>query len=106
ANEFLGADLVVNSSYAATQEQLNVAAKLGLKGTQTVEFSTMLSSTAGMELAAVKAATEAYPLVGQLRARAQLNSTAEMNGFPKPGEIRSEEHTSELQSRFDLVCRR
>src|SRR5699024_7768313 len=87
ANEFLGADLVVNSSYAATQEQLNVAAKLGLKGTQTVEFSTMLSSTAGMELAAVKAATEAYPLVGQLRARAQLNSTAEMNGFPKLGEI-------------------
>src|SRR5207249_7104437 len=23
----------------------------------------------------------------------------------RPGEVRSEEHTSELQSRFDLVCR-
>src|SRR5699024_9805719 len=25
--------------------------------------------------------------------------------FPSPGSVRSEEHTSELQSRFDLVCR-
>src|SRR5699024_12833455 len=25
--------------------------------------------------------------------------------FNQPGECRSEEHTSELQSRFDLVCR-
>src|SRR5699024_11484916 len=28
-----------------------------------------------------------------------------VNDLPAEGEIRSEEHTSELQSRFDLVCR-
>src|SRR5437868_15367935 len=28
-----------------------------------------------------------------------------VDGRPEPGALRSEEHTSELQSRFDLVCR-
>src|SRR5207249_9641653 len=29
----------------------------------------------------------------------------DLAGWPEPRAIRSEEHTSELQSRFDLVCR-
>src|SRR5689334_23986097 len=31
--------------------------------------------------------------------------TVERDGFPLNGEARSEEHTSELQSQFHLVCR-
>src|SRR5699024_11362186 len=36
----------------------------------------------------------------------QLRSCLEAGrGFPTDADFRSEEHTSELQSRFDLVCR-
>ncbi|HLR16374.1 MAG TPA: FtsX-like permease family protein [Alcanivoracaceae bacterium] len=89
ASELLGADLVVSGSYEATQEQLEVAKALGLTGTQTVEFSTMLISAEGMELAHIKAATEAYPLLGTLTARTQLQEQDEdlLTGFPRPGEI-------------------
>src|SRR5699024_11586741 len=34
-----------------------------------------------------------------------LNKKAKAEALDIPNEIRSEEHTSELQSRFDLVCR-
>src|SRR5699024_12227890 len=34
-----------------------------------------------------------------------LQFTAKSTICPKTGKMRSEEHTSELQSRFDLVCR-
>lgn len=87
ASELLGADLVVSGSYAATQEQLDAATALGLRGTQTIEFNTMLSSDKGLELAAIKAATGAYPLIGELKAREQLGATADITGFPLPGEI-------------------
>src|SRR5699024_11789605 len=35
----------------------------------------------------------------------QLETVDAMTSYAKRWEIRSEEHTSELQSRFDLVCR-
>src|SRR5690554_3080969 len=44
ASEFLGADLVVSGTADATEEQLSLAHSLGLTGTHTVEFSTMLAS--------------------------------------------------------------
>src|SRR2546429_6502098 len=34
-----------------------------------------------------------------------LNRTSEMSVIPRPRAVRSEEHTSELQSRLHLVCR-
>src|SRR5207249_9205750 len=40
-----------------------------------------------------------YPLPGPLRRGARHLA------LERPGQDRSEEHTSELQSRFDLVCR-
>src|SRR5699024_12528934 len=36
---------------------------------------------------------------------AGIDVGASLEGDPLPGVERSEEHTSELQSRFDLVCR-
>src|SRR5207249_10247865 len=36
---------------------------------------------------------------------AALDARAEYEVFTRFSELRSEEHTSELQSRFDLVCR-
>src|SRR5207249_9083987 len=35
----------------------------------------------------------------------RVNSDSTMRRLPPPMAARSEEHTSELQSRFDLVCR-
>src|SRR5699024_11568161 len=51
------------------------------------------------------AATEAF--LEQNNARYALISAGKDNPYGHPGEklLRSEEHTSELQSRFDLVCR-
>src|SRR5437868_9516480 len=40
-----------------------------------------------------------------LAARAQRASGDGLDELPVRGHLRSEEHTSELQSRFDLVCR-
>src|SRR2546422_1922854 len=39
------------------------------------------------------------------RIRLQRRSPARGRGSPRPGRARSEEHTSELQSRLHLVCR-
>src|SRR5438067_8072515 len=39
------------------------------------------------------------------RAAARGESAGRGGGGQMPGAVRSEEHTSELQSRFDLVCR-
>src|SRR5438067_6814889 len=50
------------------------------------------------------------PIVSQVRGRVLEVPIEEGNRLVKKGEVlfridRSEEHTSELQSRFDLVCR-
>src|SRR5699024_11571141 len=44
-----------------------------------------------------------YP--GDYSGPVSVSYSPDLDGDADPGEIRSEEHTSELQSRFDLVCR-
>src|SRR5699024_11840418 len=55
---------------------------------------------------AIRAATcsSDSPLASWLAARAMRNCQRRSWSISRPG-ARSEEHTSELQSRFDLVCR-
>src|SRR5438067_7074703 len=45
------------------------------------------------------------PLSPPLRSRQALRARGRGSTSRRPGWSRSEEHTSELQSRFDLVCR-
>jgi len=75
ASEFLGADLVVSGTADATEEQLSLAHSLGLTGTHTVEFSTMLASQEEMVLANIKAITADYPLKGELRSQNTLQAS-------------------------------
>src|SRR5699024_11315087 len=50
-----------------------------------------------------KEAKEAYEVLGNEQKRAQYDQFGHAGS--QGGGFRSEEHTSELQSRFDLVCR-
>src|SRR5437868_10516736 len=45
------------------------------------------------------------PACGAERVRAAGDAAIRLGREPVRGGVRSEEHTSELQSRFDLVCR-
>lgn len=70
ATEFLGADLVLRGSAPLSAEQQQVAQQSGLTQAQVVEFSSMVATDNGLELASVKAADQAYPLRGSLRSAA------------------------------------
>src|SRR5690349_24227945 len=48
---------------------------------------------------------EKHPLQGLLRGRHEGDEAAREDGLAAQPQQRSEEHTSELQSRRDLVCR-
>lgn len=87
ASEFLGADIAMSGAAKATPEQLALAKELGLSGTHTVEFSTMLASQEHMVLASIKAVTPEYPLKGELTSQASLSADAQTQGVPPTGEI-------------------
>ncbi|HLF67534.1 MAG TPA: FtsX-like permease family protein, partial [Gammaproteobacteria bacterium] len=66
----LGADWIVDSTVPIPSEEWSIrAADLGLESTETVEFLTMAASSDHLQLAAIKAIDEAYPLRGQLKIR-------------------------------------
>src|SRR5690349_23790834 len=46
-----------------------------------------------------------YAYAGKWKVRAAYRRSSEITVYVRPGQERSEEHTSELQSRRDLVCR-
>jgi putative ABC transport system permease protein len=66
ATEFLAADLRLTGSSPNTPEQISLGKELGLDHAQLVEFSSVIASDAGIQLASVKAAGSAYPLRGAL----------------------------------------
>ena len=67
ASEFLAADLVLSGSQPAATAQIDKGLALGLQHAQSVEFSSMLASDQGLQLASVKAVAAPYPLRGELK---------------------------------------
>jgi len=86
ATEFLGADLVLEGSSPAREEQIRVGNALGLKHAQIVEFSSVIATDNGIQLSSIKAADDAYPLRGQLKSAAQPYGEEQPGGGPKSGQ--------------------
>ena len=90
ASEFLGADLLLNGSSAATTGQIEPGLTLGLKHAQLVEFASVIATDNGIQLASVKAADSAYPLRGQLKSAPALEAPDSTGAGPQPGEAWAE----------------
>jgi len=90
ATEFLAADLRLTGSSPNTPEQIKQGKQLGLQHAQLVEFSSVVASDAGIQLASVKAADSAYPLRGELKSAAALYDTETTGPGPQPGEAWAE----------------
>ncbi|CAD5108758.1 ABC transporter permease [Zestomonas carbonaria] len=90
ATEFLGADLVLDSSSPATAEQIAAGQRLGLDHARVVEFSSVIATDNGIQLASVKAADSAYPLRGQLKSADAPYQPETTGGGPRPGEAWAE----------------
>lgn len=86
ATEFLGADLVLEGSSPAREEQIRVGNELGLKHAQIVEFSSVIATDNGIQLSSIKAADDTYPLRGQLKSAAQPYGEEQPGGGPKSGQ--------------------
>ncbi|MBV4500675.1 ABC transporter permease [Pseudomonas shirazensis] len=86
ASEFLGADLVLQGSSAATDPQLSAGTELGLRHARVVEFTSVVGTDAGIQLSSIKAADAAYPLRGELRSAAAPFAEERPGSSPAPGE--------------------
>lgn len=90
ATEFLAADLRLTGSSPSAPEQINTGKQLGLQHAQLVEFSSVVASDAGIQLASIKAADSAYPLRGELKSAAELYDVEQTGNGPQPGEAWAE----------------
>lgn len=90
ASEFLGADLRLTGSSPAKPEQIEAGNVLGLEHASLVEFSSVIATDQGIQLASVKAADSAYPLRGELKSAAAPYQPDEPGGGPSPGEAWAE----------------
>ena len=86
ASEFLGADLVLQGSSAASDPQISAGTELGLRHARVVEFTSVVGTDAGIQLSSIKAADAAYPLRGELRSAAAPFAEERPGGGPAPGE--------------------
>lgn len=90
ATEFLGADLILEGTSPAQPPQIEAGKPLNLDHAQVVEFSSVIATDTGIQLASVKAVDAAYPLRGELKSAAAPYQTEEPGGRPKPGEAWAE----------------
>ncbi len=90
ASEFLGADLLLSGSSPATAEQIEQGLQRNLEHAQAVEFSSVVATDLGIQLASVKAASANYPLRGQLKSAAAPYQQEQPGGGPAPGEVWAE----------------
>ncbi|WP_313104062.1 ABC transporter permease [Stutzerimonas nitrititolerans] len=90
ATEFLGADLVLNGSEPATPAQIEAGKHLQLEHAQVVEFSSVIATDDDLQLSSIKAASDSYPLRGQLRSAAAPYQAEEPGPGPQPGEAWAE----------------
>ncbi|MBD9484160.1 ABC transporter permease [Pseudomonas sp. PDM14] len=99
ATEFLGADLLLSGSSPAAPAQVDRGQKLGLEHAQVVEFSSVIATDQGIQLASVKAASDGYPLRGDLKSAAAPYEPEQLSAGPRPGEAWAE---SRLFAALDL----
>ncbi len=66
SNEFIAADRLVRSNKAPPEQWLQLANSYGLRHAQVLHFPTMVMAGDAMQLAAVKAVSAEYPLLGEL----------------------------------------
>ena len=86
ANDLLGGDLVVIADKPIPEAFFDTARMQRLTLAQTKTFPSMVSSTGGVNLAEIKAVTEAFPLRGRLRIADAIEAPErEAEGGPKAG---------------------
>ena len=90
ATEFLGADLVLDGSSPAREEQIKVGTDLQLQHARVVEFASVIATDNGIQLSSIKAADAAYPLRGELKSAPLPYAEEQPGGGPSPGEAWAE----------------
>lgn len=90
ASEFLGADLVLSGSAPAAPEQIEAGRREGLAHARVVEFSSVIATDLGIQLASVKAAGDTYPLRGELRGASEPYGAESSGDGPRAGEAWAE----------------
>lgn len=85
ANQLNGAQLVLKSSTAIPRQWLDKADQLQLKQAQMLVFPSMLVVNNEFKLAQIKAVSDNFPLLGELRIKKQTSSQAA--NAPPEGEI-------------------
>ena len=79
--EFLGGDLKFESSDLIEEEAYEKIQKLNLKGSEMVQFASMLSSEDNLQLASIKAVDRNYPLVGEMELQSERFKEIIKNSF-------------------------
>lgn len=88
SQEFLAADRVLRSSEKISEDWLAYFKSKNLKQAETLSFQSMLYAGDQLLLVSVKAATNNYPLKGQLQYRDNKSQAVkETQQGPKPGEV-------------------
>ena len=88
SSAFIAADRVLASNHAIDTAYITQAKQQNLKTAQMVYFDTMLFANDEMQFSSVKAASNSYPLKGQLKVKSGLNAETEVApGAPTPGNV-------------------
>ncbi|MGI9287833.1 MAG: ABC transporter permease [Pseudomonadales bacterium] len=88
SNEFIAADRLLRSNKAIPDEWLQLANGYDLRHAQVLHFPTMVLAGDAMQLAAVKAVSAAYPLLGELTIQPGQQQTPQVVAHgPSIGEV-------------------
>ena len=88
SSAFIAADRVLASNHAIDTAYITQAKQQNLETGQMVYFDTMLFANDEMQFSSVKAASNSYPLKGQLKVKSGLNAETEVApGAPTPGNV-------------------
>ena len=88
SSQILGADLVITSPKAVDENWLTKAKELKLERAEIVEFASVLFANDKLQLSAVKAVSDNYPLKGRIEiADTPYSKTKTVTGHPSKGKI-------------------
>ncbi|MEL0642201.1 FtsX-like permease family protein [Pseudoalteromonas aliena] len=88
SSAFIAADRVLASDHVLDTAFITQAQSQNLKTAQMVYFDTMLFANEEMQFSSVKAASDAYPLKGQLKVKDTLTGETKVaNSGPMPGNV-------------------